>query len=237
MARIIHKICTRMSSYALKKHLPTMPVMQIFTRMYLVTNIHTMSIELVEYWHPALCKFIEPLFHQALGPLWIGIQIGPQQRTRERHMSINPKTFRSMRSKLHLLFRPSAPFLWISSYMLWSKSIHNLIVRRMDSYQLPRNMRGEFCNLQTLISEHPLQLITIDSTLGRQSHINQSSVPCRDLYSLEPFLRRPFCKARQRIVRCLIRGELRKKNTRSFDRSHFYAPSFVAGTGASSYPP
>ena len=64
MARIIENIAARVVIYAVKKSFKGGTIMQIFTRVDFVAQIHTLLIKAVEYWPPSAGQFSKCLFKQ-----------------------------------------------------------------------------------------------------------------------------------------------------------------------------
>ena len=68
-----------------------MAVVQVFRRVDLEADVDPLRVERVEDRSPAAGELVEPVLDQPVGPLRIGIEIGPEQRAGEGHVPVEPE--------------------------------------------------------------------------------------------------------------------------------------------------
>src|SRR5690242_15350665 len=164
---IVQNVAARVLASRLPESLESNPVVKVFARMDLITDVDTCLVKGVQDWQPSLRQFFETVFDQSCRTLWPRVYCVPHERAGERGMRIQSEILARLGSALQLLHSPRGTIFWIAPQLLWSKAVEKFVVCRMYSNQLPLQMRRKFRDLNTCRFDGASPIVAVVLAFGR----------------------------------------------------------------------
>src|SRR3954454_21515433 len=132
MARIVEDLGASMPVQPFEKTLERRSVVEILARMQLEAEIDVCRIRLVEDRPPPSCELFKGALDQARrrGREWI--EKRPSEAARERHHASHPETAGKCDRVPQILLRPHLAPCRVASNISGSKSVHHVVVGRMN---------------------------------------------------------------------------------------------------------
>ena len=230
VAGVVEQTGALVAVHAVQKHLVAHAVVQVFTGVNLVADVHARMVKRIQDRLPALGQFVKRGLNQTGRARRPGIQVGPGQRAGEGHVRGQPQIGRSLGRQHHLLDCPLLPQRRVAPHLGRGKAVKARVVGRVHRHQLALQMGGQLGDLQPVASQNALYLLAIGFALRRLLQVKQARVPTRNLHPLVAQTRRPGGNRIQRIEGRGIPRKLGQKNSRSFDGFHG-APRYGCGIG------
>ena len=220
VARVVEDVAAFVVVHTLQEHLEGDPVVQVLTRMDLVTDVDPGFVVSIQDRAPAPCQLVERGLYQPRRALRPRIDERPRKSARERGVRRQPKVARCLCRQQKLLNRPGLASRGMASHLRRGKAVEREVIRRVDRNKLALQMGGKLGQLHAGVMQNALDLVTISSAFSRLREIEQPSIPGRNLHALVAVPGCPAGDLRKAVVWRCIAGELREEDRRSLDRPH-----------------
>ena len=224
MAGIVHDVAAPVAVNALQEHLERQPVVQVLRRVDLVAEVDAAGVEGVEDGSPAPGQLVEAVLDQAVGPLRVRVEVGPEQRTAEGHVPVYAEPFGCLGGEAELVDGPLLASPGIVVDRRRREGIGRQVEGRMKRDELPLQVAGEFRDDQPVVGQPAFVLIAIGLAVGRRLEIDYPLVPGWDLNAFEALACSPSGEAVDAVVWRRVGRELRQEDARSLDRFHVSTP-------------
>src|SRR5208283_1313356 len=226
--RIVVDRTARVSADRVEEALEGRAVEQVLAGMKLVRHVAAGVVEGVEDWIPALGEFLEGGLDQAGRALRPRIQERPGERAGKGRVRGKAEALRSFRALHHVLDCPFLPLGWLASNVLGRETVESLVIGRVHSDELGRDMTREFGDRKVMGFRGSGQFIAISLRLRRLADVDKAIDPSRNLNAFVAERGRPPAHSVERIERRRFTGELVQKYRRAFDHaSHDCKPPYV----------
>ena len=150
-----------MIARAFEEHLVGDAIVQVFTRMDFIADIHPAVLGMIQDRLPARGQFVEGGLDQPGRTLRPRIDIGPGQSAREGGMGLDAHVARGGQRLLDLVHRPFLPGLGIAAHRRRGKAVERLVIGRVHRDQLALKMGRELGHFDPVRGRLSLELIAV----------------------------------------------------------------------------
>ena len=140
MAWVVENITAFVVVHTLQEHLERDPVVQILTRMDLITHVDPGFVERIQDRAPAPRQLVERGLDQPCRALRPRIDERPRESTRERGVRRQAKVARCLCRQQKLVNRPGLASRGMASDLRRGKAVEREVVRRVDGNKLALQM-------------------------------------------------------------------------------------------------
>src|SRR5690606_20875597 len=137
VARVVKDIAARMIVGRFEETLKRHAIVQVFTGVNFITQIHSCLIKSVKNGKPALGEFLETIIDKSGSTLGPGIDRMPDQRAGERGVSRQAEVLTGARGEFALINCPGGTILGFTMDALRGKGIKEVVIRGVHGYELP----------------------------------------------------------------------------------------------------
>lgn len=139
--------------HTVQKHLAGFTILQVFTRVDLVTDIEPGLIKRVKNREPTPGQVVKRLLDQSRWPEWLGVGLRPGQRAREGGMRGDPQIGAGSGGRQHLLHCPLLPPQQVAANLGRGETIETRVLGGVQRHQLALQVGGQLGELQAVLRQ------------------------------------------------------------------------------------